>query len=204
MHGARAPGWRNPSAWYLAGGLALIAASLWLPWFTAARTARVEQRADRLAELLLCAAEALLVPPVAGDVEHVLARFLALAAADGAFLGDLERVEPPFPDSLLVLTNKHYALQLAASPPPATATPGSDTVPALEVLAWPLSALGPGHSVFFHAENAPRAYTRNLSSRIVGLGNTRPQPGSAQPRETGTSRSALAYRSANDDRWVVF
>lgn len=200
----RGAGWRNPGSWYLLGGLSLVALSLWMPWWTAARTARIELRADQLARLLLRAAAQPIPPALADEVDHVFARFLASAIAEGLVVGDLERHEPDTEGVLLLLTNKHYALQLAVSPPEATEVVGRDTVPALEVVAWPLRANGPAHSVYFHPENAPAAYTRNLSNSTVELGNKRPQPGACHRRRTGLFDSPSSYRSANDDRWIVF
>lgn len=200
----RAAAWRNPANWYLLVGMALIALSLWVPWLAAARSARVEQRAERIAGLLLQAASNMPLPPL-DDPEHVCSRFWALALADGVFVSDLERIDPAPPDVLLAFTNKHYAFQLAASPPDPLAIVGKDTVPALEVLAWPLSITGPAHSAYLHAENAPRAYTRNLNGSLVGLTDRRPLPGvgqrraAANPFDTGES-----YRSVTDERWILF
>lgn len=200
----RASVWRNPARWYLLVGTGLIVLSLWMPWLAAARSARVEMRAERIAELLLRAAGGMPFPPL-DDVEHVLGRFYALAGADGAFVTDLERIDPPPRDVLLAFTNKHYAFQLAASPPDPVAIVGRDTVPALEVLAWPLSGAGPGHSAFLHAENAPRAYTRNLAGRLVGLEARRPAPGSGQRRTSGNAfDGGESYRSVSDERWLLF
>lgn len=197
--------WHNPVRWYLLGGTGLLGLSVWLPWFTAARTARVEMRAEHVGELLL---EAVANQPLGLDaaaVEHVWARFQALALAHDAFLGDLERVEPPLPDTLLTLRSKHYAFHLAATPPEAGAPVGRDTVPALEVMAWPLEVVGPAHSVYLYAENAPRAYTRNLASGYHGLDNDRPPPGVGQRRVTGNFFDrARSYRAASDERWILY
>lgn len=204
MHDPRGAGWRSPGTWYTLGCLALVGLSMWLPWWTAMRTARIELRADRLAQLLLQAAVLPMPPTDAGDLEHVFSRFLALARADGMVIGDLERFEPTPADALMVLTNKHYAFQLAVSPPEAKEIAGRDTVPALEVVAWPLRANGPAHSVYFHPENAPAAYTRNLGNHTIDLGDKRPRPGACHRRQTGLFDSPASYRSVNDDRWIVF
>ena len=204
MQGSRRGGWIDPATWYLLAGVVLIGATLWLPWYTAARTARVELRADRIAELLLTATRGLPAPPTADDLESVLARFFALANADGVFLADLERVAAPAPEVLLALQNKHYAIQLALAPADPTATVGRDTVPALEVLAWPLGIAGPGHSVYYHAQDAPRAYTRNLGSGFHGWQERRPLPGAGQRRAVTTVDTPSYYRSANDERWIHY
>ncbi len=192
----------NPASWYTAIGMALLGLSLWLPWASASRTARVEQRADQIADALLLAArgDAPLDDPAALD--HVLARLHALAAARAVFVADLERQEPP-PDALLLLTNKHYAFQLAVSPVPQNERVGRDTVPALEVVAWPLSRVGPGHCAFFHPENAPRAYTRNLAAGYAGTGRRRPAPGKCH-RSAASSDHPSSYRSDDDERWLLY
>jgi hypothetical protein len=206
MHAFRLQAWRNPATWYGLAGAALIAASLWTPWWSASRTARVESRADRIADLLLQA-----VPDGArldaAGCDHVLARFFALADADGVFFADLERVEPPPEGTLLCLVNKHYAFHLAVSPIPADVTAGRDTTPSLEVLAWPLAVTSPGHSVYFYAEDAPRAYTRNLAkitSGFVALEKQRPLPGVGQRPFTGAADGARSYRGITEDRWILY
>jgi hypothetical protein len=204
----RAPwrgGWVDPATWYAIAGVGLIATSLWLPWATAARTARVEMRADRLSELLMRAGRTVPVDATPADLEHVWGCFLALAQADGAFFADVERLEPPPDDTLLAFTNKHYAFQLARSPvDPQAAANGSDggELP-LETIAWPLHAAGPGHAVYFHADDAPRAYTRNLTSGYVGLRGSRPRPGDAH-RGNSLFDTPTSYRSAGDERWILY
>lgn len=198
----RHPRLANPANWFLLLGGGLLALSLWIPWFTAVRTARVENRADQITGLLLEAATGLECPLDAAGLEIVMARFQALAAAQGAHLADLERIEPAWPGALLALTSKHYAYQLAISPPPVRSLPSRDSTPALETMAWPLSAVGPGHSVFFHPENAPRAYTRNKAAGFEGL-TLRPAAGEAHRPGEG-SVSANYYRSARDERWIHY
>lgn len=197
--------WANPARWYTVAGLAALGLSLWLPWMTAARTARVEQRADRIAELLLRAARDRSEPAEEAGLQFVLARFHGLAAAEGVFVSDLERVEPAPPGTLLCLTNKHYAFQLAATPLPPNQVPGRDSVAAVEVIAWPLTATGPGHSAYFHPEDGPRAYSRNLYASYAGLGGRRPQPGSShRPLRRQGDELPGWYRGADDERWIVF
>ncbi len=194
----------NPANWYLLLGLVLIAFTLWVPWLTAARTARIEMRADRIAECLLAASSQQPWPPDAAAREHVLARLLALAASSEVFVGDLELVEPQPAEGLLWLTNKHYAFQLSASPIDVRATAGRGTVPALEVIAWPLADAGPAHSCYYYPENASRAYTRNLTANYVGWQEARPAPGAGQRRSQAMLDGQVAYRSEGDERWVLF
>ncbi len=204
MHEWRRSRFGNPSTWYLILGVAMIGVTLWLPWLAATRTVRIEGRAARIAELLLAAATPLSWPLDADDIEHMHGRMVALLNADGVFVGDLEPL-PELPAGVLYLgQNKHYAFQLAVSPPDSRTKAGPDTRPALEVLAWPLENSGPGHCAWFVAENAPRAYTRNLAADYHGLQQHRPRPGSAQ-RVPGTGAGVVsAYRAAQDERWILF
>ncbi len=210
MRGPWRGSWVDPATWYTVAGIGLIVTSLWLPWLTAARTARVEMRADVLCELLLGASRSLVADPSPADLEHVWARFLALAQADGVFYADVERLEPPLPGTLLAFTNKHYAFQLARSPArdqprahdaPAAAREGFELP--LEATAWPLHPAGPGHAVYFQPDDAPRAYTRNLTSGYVGLGAGRPRPGAGH-RADSPFDTAKSYRSGSDERWILF
>ncbi len=190
--------------WYLVAGAGLIAFSVWLPWLAAARTTRVERRADRIAALLLQAGNELSPADMAADGELLQGRFWLLAGASAEHIDDLEVVEPPIPGTLLVLRNKHYAFQLAMAPLPPDAVVARDAVPTREVLAWPLAATGPGHCVFFHAEAAPRAYTRNLTANYRGLGDYRPPPGAAQAPLIAGSAPTISYRARADERWILY
>ena len=196
--------WRNPAAWFTLIGLLLLAVSIWVPFQTAARTARTEQRADQIATLLLEVVRDFGGELDAATVEIMLARFHRLARRDGVYVTDLELVEPPLPDTVLLLQNKHYAFQVAVSPPDPRATVGAGALPALEVVAWPLTAVGPGHSVFFHPDNAPRAYTRNLAAGYAGLLQRRPTPGKGHRRSTQTMETAGSYRGFDDERWILY
>ena len=155
--------------WYLALGLLLLVASLWLPFATARRAMRVEARANDVARALMEAVGDTVDALDANDVDTVLARFFGLAARDGIYVEDLERVDPAWPGTLLSLRNKHYLFQLAESPPDPKESPGAETVPAYEVMAWPRRALGPANSVFFHPDNAVPAYTRNLAQGYADI-----------------------------------
>ena len=187
----------------------LLASTVWVPFQSAERTARVERRADQIAALLLEATARASGVPVRGGwdaatVEIVLAFFHALALRDNAFVNDLEVVDPPLPDSLLTLQNKHYVFQIAVSPPDPKETPSADAEPACEVTAWPLSTVGPGHSVFFYPENAPRAYTRNLAKGYTGLGDRRITPGRGHRRPAQTLELRNSYRGLDDERWIMY
>ncbi|MFY9343285.1 MAG: hypothetical protein WAT39_12385 [Planctomycetota bacterium] len=195
--------WRNPATWYGLFGVVLLALTLWTPWATAARTTRVEERAQQLA---VACAECLASLAPGNDAaarEHFLARWQALAAARGAFVGDLEPGAEPAQPSVLLFANKHYAFQVAPSPPPVREPGGPGTLPPLEVIAWPLAAVGPGHCVFFVPSNAPRAYSRNLTAGYAGW-HRAPPPGCGHRRAGSANESNLAYRGEDDERWVPF
>jgi hypothetical protein len=202
MQNWRRRGIGTPAGWYTAVGVAMLAGSIWVPFLTAERTARVEQRADAIAGLLLAATSDLAGPLDAAAAEVVLARFDCLALRDGVHINDLELMTPTLPDTLLTLRNKHYAFHLAVSPPEPTAIVGRGTEPAYEVAAWPMAAVGPGHSAFLYCDDAPPAYTRNLSAGYVGLGSRRPQPGRSHRRSTAVGAESF-YRSFDDERWIL-
>jgi len=209
MEVSRRSRWCNPGAWLTALGLVLLASTIWVPFQSAERTARVERRADQIAALLLEATSRASDANVGerwdpATAEIVLAYFHALAMRDGAFVNDLEVLDQAMPDSLLTLQNKHYAFQIAVSPPDPKDTPSADAEPAYEVTAWPLSAVGPGRSVFFYPENAPRAYTRNLAKGYTGLDDRRITPGRGHRRLAQTLELRISYRGLDDERWIVF
>lgn len=196
---------RNPAAWYTTMGILLLAFSLWIPWLSASRTARVESRGDRLANALIDATEGFLLPLDEGDLQVVLARFYLTAASRGVRIQEVERVEPPPEGSLLYLTNKHYGFQLSETPPDPTSRPGKNTVASLEVVAWPLSATSPGHCVYFYPQDASRAYSRNLRRGYRGLEeNYRPLPGGCHRRPGGGGDSKGQYPGVDDERWIVY
>ena len=196
--------WANPAGWYTAIGVGLLAFSLWIPWLSASRTARVERRANGLAEALLDATRGFEAPLDEADLQTVVARFYLLAGCRGERVKDVERLEPAPDGALLCLVNKHYAFQLSTSPPDVNQQPGRHTVPALEVIAWPQSVIGPGHCAFFYPENAARAFTRNLRARYAGFGEARPTPGAAHRRPRLGSRRSRSYAGRDDERWLLF
>lgn len=190
----------NPANWYLTLGLGLLGASLWLPWWTAQRTARIERRADQICQLLLEAASDLLVPIDDTTVEFVFARLQAGTEAEGVQVADLERQEP-LPGALLTLRNKHFLFGLFPAEPEPNQRIGAGSVPALEVYAWPASRLGPGHSAFFAAEDAPRAFTRNLARDYHGA-KVAPARSSGQRPVRGQDLGG-SYRGLDDERWLL-
>jgi len=204
MSGWRRNRWANPAAYYVFGGLLLLAFSLWFPWLSASRTARVEQRANAIAEALLDATMGFTPPYDAAQTSAIAARCFALAASRGEYVKDLELVEPAGGDQWLCLQNRHYLFQLASSPPDVDQRPGKLTAPAVEVTAWPRDSIGPGHCAFFHPENATRAFTRNLRASYAGLEGDRPTPGAAHRRPGLGSRRLTPYPGRDNERWLIF
>jgi hypothetical protein len=182
----------------------LLGFSLYVPWLSASRTARVEQRADLLAAALLDASAGFELPLDEADREGVLGRFFALAESRGVYTRDLERHPSPPEDAQLCLVNKHYLLQLTESPPGANQRAGEDAAAAFEVTAWPMSGAGPGHCAFFYPENAARAYTRNLRANYAGTQDQRLHPGAAHRAIGASGRLTKTYTGADNERWVLF
>lgn len=199
----------NPAYWYCVLGALVLAATFWIPLVTAQRTARVEERGDRLAELLL--AEGAAAAPLDWDDPAVRAflhaRLLLAGAATGIYVADLEVVEPQPAPEAFTLRNKHYVIQLRPAPPAGEGSregSGRDDgrrAP-LEALAWPLAAAGPGHAVFFHPEDAERAYTRNLQAGYHGL-DPADWPGRGRAHRRADARRSWDYRDFDDERWLL-
>ena len=195
----------NPATWLTVIGSGVLAFTLTIPWLSAARTTRVENRADGVASALLEASEGFSAPLSETDTQCLLARFYLVAACREVRTNEVERIESPSGDVLLSLTNKHYAFQLTQSPIDATARATSKAVAALEVLAWPLSSVGPGHCVFFYPEDASRSYSRNLRASYAGLADeTRPAPGAAHRRPGLGSLKRSQYPGNDNERWIIY
>lgn len=195
----------NPAAWYTGIGILLLAFSLWIPWLSATRTARVETRGDRLANALLDATEGFLLPLDEADLQILLSRFYLTAASRGVRIKEVKRVEPAPDGSLLFLTNKHYCFQLSETPLDPQSRPGKNTVASLEVVAWPLNAASPGHCVYFYPQDASRAYSRNLRRGYRGIKkNYRPEPGACHRRPGGGGARRAQYPGIDDERWILY
>ena len=73
----------------------------------------------------------------------------------------------------------------------------------LEAVAFPREAVGPAKSIFFHPEDADRAYSRNLQSDYTDdAADRRPPPGMFHRRPDG-KRRAWDYRAFDDERFLV-
>lgn len=198
----------NPATWYAALGTALLAATFWIPITTANRTARVEGRADALAEALLV--EAMAVAPVDFDDPATAAmlygRLVRRALAEGVYANDLELLPAQRDVRAITLRNKHYVVQLRPSPEAAPTTLEDQDLPPeslpLEVLAWPVRSNGPGHGAFFYPEDAEPAFTRNLQFGYHGLEPPSwPRPGHTHRRPDADD--PWHYRDFDDERWLL-
>lgn len=203
----RRPGWSNPAAWWVTVGLVLLGVSFWIPWASAARTTRIELRADAVAaELQVVLWQVAGIDGAAAfDAaarEVVLARLIRLGGSRGVHVADLEAVETPPAGVLLALRSKHYAFQVTGSPPAANERSGARTVPAVEITAWPLESGGPAHCSFFYPGNAARAYSRNLRKRYAGFEH-RPLPGASHRRQDA-DRDPTNYSSFDDELWIEY
>jgi hypothetical protein len=195
----------NLGRWLFWCGLVLLGVTFWIPFATARRTARTEERAERITELLLLTASAAqpldFTDPFTTNV--MMARLLCLCRCRGVFCDDLEAVTPPAgTGDRFLLVNKHYVFQVARSPEP-HASP-VDAIPAVEVLAWPLESAGPGHAAFYCSELGEPAFSRNLLHGYVGLDPAyMAEPGVALRRKGGEFEGRWTYRGMDDDQWHV-
>ena len=198
----------NPATWYTVLGIVLLAATFWIPITTANRTARVEGRADALAEVLLL--EAMASAPLdfqdPATAAMIYGRLVRRAATQNIYVDDLELL-PAQPDiQAITLRNKHYVVQLRPSPQAAPNTLQDQELPPeslpLEVLAWPVRSNGPGHGAFFYPEDAEPAFTRNLQFGYHGLEPPHwPRPGHTHRRPD--ANDPWHYRDFDDERWLL-
>jgi hypothetical protein len=203
MQVTRWAGLANPGAWLVLLGFALLLGSIYVPIQAAQRTARWETRAAAILTTLLAASRGFPLGIEPADEPILRARFHALAARDQLDLADLQMLPEPLAGTVLACTDGIFAYHLAGSPPDPQAMVSPDAVPAYEAMAWPLREHGPVHSVFFSADNAPQAFTRNLAAGYHGLGEQRPRPGHGQRRNSGLFEVARSYRSSVDERWML-
>lgn len=198
----RPPG--SPMRWWSFAAALLLLGSMALILFTARRSARAEGRADLLARILLEQAQPL--APIDWTSEwqrmHLEARLFAAASAERVPVSEL--VDLPADDAPgFRFANKHYAITVRPSPRRDADLPDDVGDLPLESLAWPRELVGPAKSVFFHPEDADRAYSRNLHSDYNdGSPQSRPQPGWLHRRQDA-GRRAWDYRAWDDERFLV-
>ena len=194
----------SPLTWYVLLGLTLLVGTFTLIFYTAGRSARAETRGDQLAALLLH--EARQIAPIDWDAtwqrELLSARLIAAAISSAVFVEDLELREG-HEDASIAFFNKHYCIEVRPSPRTEPDTEPDDADPALEVVAWPRSTVGPATSVFFHPEDAESAYSRNLQAGYVdNQVDKHPAPGFPHRRNDG-HLGAWDYRGYDDERWLL-
>lgn len=192
----------GPMRWHLLAGLMACGASVGAPWLSATRAARVEGRSS---ELTTCLADAMVEAARHGapDPDWLYARACALATSQQVFVADLEP-HAAAPAGSMLFANKHYLFRVGPVAPDPAQRHLADTRPAYEVLAWPIDADSAGHAMFFAAEDAPRAYTRNLALGHQGLDERMPLPGHGRRRAATEFDRTYAYRSVGDDRWICY
>ena len=188
-------------------GLIALGISLYAPHFNARRVARVEQRAQETATVLLECAAALPQP-----LRFDAAQQSELREAAHARLRDLGHPAATLPEPAPVddprpgyrFAGRHYCFLVTHTPPAEQDQPGSrPALAAIEVLAWPDSHASPGHTAFFCASDAPAAFTRNLVAGYLGF-HVAPSPGAARPNAEFRGQADQSwYRSVNDERWLL-
>lgn len=194
----------SPLAAWVGLGLLALGGTFALIAYSATRSARAEERGDRLAAIVLQESRAL--APVdfaeAWVHEHLYARTLFAASCQGVFVADLEAREPRDTPGFAFL-NKHYCIEVRPSPRADADTEDEGGDVAFEVLAWPRSRTGPARSVFFHPADADAAYSRNLQEGYVEEdGDALPVPGRAHRRNDGRL-GVWDYRGFDDERWLL-
>ncbi len=195
---------RSPMTWWVLCGLFALGGTLGLILMTARRSARAESRGDELARLLL--QEASTMAPLDWTSEwqraHLEARLVAAAVSSGLLLNEFgERAADDSPG--FGFTNKHYAVVLRPSPRLELDVPEDEGDLPLEAVAFPRESVGPAKSIFFHPEDADRAYSRNLQSDYTDdAAERRPPPGTFHRRPDG-KRRAWDYRAFDDERFLV-
>jgi hypothetical protein len=207
----------NLGNWLVGAGALALVASFWVPFAAAGRTARAEERAGDVADVLLGCAGAMQpfdpVDPWQRDV--LLARLVCACSCGGIYAADLALQEPPADaPGVLWLHNKHYLFQLGPVPCDPHRQAPANTIPALEVVAWPADSSCPGHAAFYAAEGTDAAFTRNLQADYQGTqppawtdgraeSQRRPPPGAGLRRESGQDAERGGYRGLDDERWLV-
>lgn len=196
---------RNFNPGNLLVGLAVgaLGLSFWVPYGTADRTARVEERAGEIAALLLEAASDCQPLDLTDDRLYTLLEARTVKAAHAQGIPSSSFVDPDLPVEELdwgsfLYRGKHYCYQVTVTPEDQLQ---GDVVAPVEVYAWPATELGPGHTVFFFSETDYPAFSRNLSSGFAGTENA-PKPGLGRPHPDDRRESRDWYRGTDDERWI--
>lgn len=188
-----------------------LGTSLWVPYGTATRVARVEDHAPRVGRLLLAAGRAAMPIDFTDDaVGTAIAEDLRQRCRDAQHPESTlpELIGPPSdtdgsPMPAFCFRGKHFLFLLTE--PPSELLDGAGPR-RLEVYAWPRSA-GAAHSAFAFLERLAddgslrthELFSRNLDRGYTGHEHA-PRPGSARPRDGETE---AIYRGADDQRWIT-
>ena len=195
----------NPGNLLVLFAVGVLAISFWVPYGSGERTARVEQRAGEIAEMLLEVASDLQTVDLRDQHQRSLIEARTLMALYARGIPTDNFTDPDFPEQQLgweafLFRGKHYCYQVTATP--SEQLEGAVVAP-IEVYAWPNTTLGPAHTVFFYSETTQPVFSRNLDAGYSGPGHA-PRPGQGQPR-TGVPRESQDwYRGHNDERWIAF
>lgn len=190
--------------WWALFATAVLLGSMALILFTARRSARAESRADQFARILLAEAQRMTPFDWNSEWQRMHLEALVVAAATAERVPVTEFGERPMEDTPgFCFVNKHYAFAVRPSPRRETDLPEDQGDVALESIAWPRAVVGPAKSVFFHPEDADRAYSRNLHSDYSDdVPTARPQPGWLHRRVDAKVRT-WDYRAWDDERYIV-
>ena len=185
-------------------GLVTLGISCCVPSWSAARVARVENRALEVAEEVLALVRRDGIDPLHDPARRDawLATLRAGCEHRDQPLGDLPDFERGAPEANPTLGNRHYLFRVLARPTANDSAAPNDGAQVLEVFAWPRNLLPPGRSVFCLGEDGHRAFTRNLIASFAGL-DAPPPPGAALPRTDEVDPETGSYRSADDERWLL-
>ncbi len=173
-------------------GCVVLGVTLWVPYATAARVARIERRAEAAARAV-CGAATELAPFDLATPD------LAASLLERTEGHDLEvDEEASIAGQRLVFGAKHYRIALLPSPEDEAAP---DEPPAFEVYAWPRSYLDAGRSVFFFPSRGLPAFSRNLQAGYAGLDPV-PAAGCGHPLDHKPAPGQW-YRGTDDERWLA-
>jgi len=196
----------NLANWLVGLGCVALGVTFALPWLTAPRTARIEDRADAIALRVLLASVELNLSDLQapGNPELLEARVAALLARDGIpFDNFVEGPQGGVPHGDgIVYRGRHYEYLVLHGARTMSERRAGETAP-VEVYAYPADPLSTAQTAFFHGEIEQSAYTRNLQANYKGLtAQGRPDRGAAIPRDAMSPRD-WAYRGRDDERWLI-
>jgi hypothetical protein len=207
-------------------GLGILGGSFWLPYATAARVHRIEERASRFAAKIL--GETVEKTALSWQDAKEQQKFIAKINKVLGLRGDASSIylkSHPVPGKLQGkawwLESKHYLYMLTSTPiaylepedkvierpgpqdPPgkteAPLTPSSDPEPSrTEVYAWPKTAVSGPTTVFFYCPTGGGAFHRNLAERYLGS-SSHPRPGDGFFHHAAPY--GKVYYGFDDQRW---